>query len=62
MDIETNKENLCYYDTRNPYFHPEIAKPDKPVCYCDNCFYGRTELANEILNLRNNNESSNNRK
>jgi hypothetical protein len=21
-------------------------------CYCDNCFYGKTELAEEILRLR----------
>lgn len=47
--------NLCSYDKRNPSF-AELFGDDKPNkgtgdCYCDNCFYGRTELAEEILRL-----------
>jgi hypothetical protein len=52
-------ENLCVYDKRNPdnqvwalidmdYTDKEIAEMKKD-CYCDNCFYGRTKLANELL-------------
>lgn len=58
------KSNLCYYDRRNAdfsvteeygYDKEEIdatgnfAKPD---CCCDNCFYGRHKLAEEILKLK----------
>ena len=54
---------LCYWDIRNP----DGVKRDMPEkeikeegytteskynCSCDNCFYGRTELALYILNLR----------
>lgn len=47
-------EKLCYYDKRNPYGHhifsdEELQRPEK--CSCDNCFYGRTKLAEELLNL-----------
>lgn len=45
-------ENLCYYDERNPD-HMDITEySKKEPCYCDNCFYGRHQLAAEILNLR----------
>jgi len=59
------KINLCYYDRRNPdscigleygMDQEEIdATGDfaKPNCGCDNCFYGRVKLAEEILKLRN---------
>lgn len=46
--------NLCSYDLRNPNccFTEEEIKEYKPInCSCDNCFYGRTELAIEILRL-----------
>lgn len=55
--IEKAKEKLCYYDQRNPYNEinwesndKEFDKTDKD-CFCDNCFYGRTELAEIILEL-----------
>ena len=51
-------ENLCYYDRRNPdctLDEDEITdrRKRKPICSCDNCFYGRTELAEIILALIN---------
>lgn len=53
MELEDVLENLCVYDNRNPLkFSDEERKED---CYCDNCFYGRTELAEEILKLLNKN-------
>ena len=48
MKIENVLENLCMYDDRNPNSNGEDN--DGP-CFCDNCFYGRTELAEEILYL-----------
>ena len=52
-------ENLCYYDIRNPdcqadddeieYQRYYVGK--KGVCICDNCYYGRTKLAEEIIIL-----------
>lgn len=58
MDKQEILSNLCYYDKRNPdssQDDEEIADhkknlEKKNVCYCDNCFYGRTKLANELLN------------
>jgi hypothetical protein len=65
MTIEKIKSYLCYYDTRNPegvslyikwspeiYDEEEISKFgefSKEECACDNCFYGRHNLANYIL-------------
>lgn len=54
MELETIYENLCVHDPRNPFYvddceeTPEIGGD----CYCDNCFYGRHNLAVEILKLR----------
>lgn len=56
-------EKLCSYDTRNPngvayYLTKEEIKEEgytetaKRDCYCDNCFYGKTELAEYILKLK----------
>jgi hypothetical protein len=48
MDKKEILENLCYYDKRNPNAYGiEERKPKK--CFCDNCCYGRTKLANELL-------------
>jgi len=50
----TNKEilsNLCAYDKRNPENQSDWGEAKTP-CYCDNCFYGRTELAEYILKLK----------
>jgi intein-encoded DNA endonuclease-like protein len=51
--------NLCMYDERNPDNNlemvPEELKEEYSKglerCMCDNCFYGRTKLANYILEL-----------
>ena len=50
-------EKLCYYDRRNPDHYPfldddEPREPRQPGCACDNCFYGRDELALEVIQLR----------
>ncbi len=45
-------DNLCYHDSRNPNNY-ELEEDDKyhtkKKCNCDNCFYGRTRLANLIV-------------
>ena len=59
MELNKILSNLCYYDKRNPnndleyldYSDAEIALKTKN-CSCDNCFYNRTQLAEEILRLR----------
>ena len=60
MELIDILSNLCSYDTRNPNgvasnstqskikeegYEPKAMKD----CYCDNCFYGRTKLAEHIL-------------
>jgi len=49
------KENLCYYDPRNPCFEGEYNdegnKRTGSNCFCDNCFYGRTWMAEMLLEL-----------
>lgn len=50
MKIDEVLENLCIYDTRNPNHISENGCKDY-ICFCDNCFYGRTELAEEILRV-----------
>lgn len=65
MKTEDFYSNLCYYDLRNPRGIKEILNiylPDeedgdlgehaKEDCSCDNCFYGRTKLAEHIIDLR----------
>jgi hypothetical protein len=48
--IEKIKDDLCAYDERNPLYDSENGgKSDN--CFCDNCFYGRTRLAEIILGL-----------
>jgi hypothetical protein len=54
-------ENLCYYDLRNMngiknvidmYDEDEVASLGnhaKPDCFCDNCFYGRSKMAEYII-------------
>ena len=59
MTDEEIRENLCMHAPESPYFNDlhgfdepdEIPEPRKD-CYCDNCFYGRDELALEILKLK----------
>lgn len=47
-------ERLCYRDPRNPLFNDYDSETPEPRdgCACDNCFYGRDELALEIIRLR----------
>lgn len=61
MTIKEIKSNLCYYDRRNPDFditeENGYDKEDidatgdfaRKNCACDNCFYGRSKLAEELL-------------
>ena len=54
MNYEEVLENLCYYDRRNPLSVNHVDEDDSPYdktkkCSCDNCFYGRTKLANHII-------------
>lgn len=41
-------EYLCYRDKRSPEYNIEYGLPNND-CSCDNCFYGRNKLANELL-------------
>jgi hypothetical protein len=50
-------EELCTKDPRNPAFKGIYGDDDeKPTprdgCACDNCYYGRDEMALEIIALR----------
>jgi hypothetical protein len=38
-------QSLCAHDKRNP----DYIEGGKTPCFCDNCFYGRSELANDLL-------------
>ncbi len=55
MELEEIKSNLCWYDVRNTDSlisvedKKEFVKENEECNYCDNCFYGRHELANELL-------------
>jgi len=54
MTLEEVKSRLCFYDPRNPYslFDPCDPESQSRDCSCDNCFYGRAKLAEEILMLK----------
>jgi hypothetical protein len=52
MTIEDIYESLCAYDPRNPDYDKDCEREPRTNCSCDNCFYGRDELALEILKLR----------
>jgi hypothetical protein len=63
MKIKDVANNLCNYDTRNldgviTYLTEEEIKEEgltakaKENCACDNCFYGRTPLAEYIIKLK----------
>lgn len=58
MDINKIYESLCYYDSRNPAGWVQDKNQDdknepqtKGNYCCDNCFYGRTKLAEYIISL-----------
>jgi len=49
------EQNLCVHDPRNPDYLESETPETMPVtlgCKCDNCFYGRTALAEHILGRR----------
>jgi len=53
MELQKIKESLCYYDKRNPdYIDTDNENLKKQPCYCDNCFRGKHELANELLKVK----------
>ena len=55
---EIDLTNLCYYDKRNPDcsiddediegYKKSLLKKNK-TCSCDNCFYGRTKLTEQLI-------------
>lgn len=52
-------DHLCWHDPRHPGWDDlTVAYDDDPPparsddCACDNCFYGRDRLAQEILRLK----------
>jgi len=63
MDLKEVLANLCSYDKRNiennyllgdllPSGKYEYERDYSKDCFCDNCFYGRHELVEEILRLK----------
>ena len=55
---EIDLTNLCYYDKRNPDCsvddediedHKKSLLKKNKTCSCDNCFYGRTELTEQLI-------------
>jgi len=58
MTDEEIRTRLCIYDPRNPSSADLYAEegdevqPPRINCSCDNCFYGRDELAVELLSAR----------
>lgn len=54
MAPEKILQSLCYYDKRNPDYlatDEEDRSAKLKTCSCDNCFYGRTVLAEELLRV-----------
>jgi len=55
---EIDLTNLCYYDKRNPDCSADdediedhksgLLKKNK-TCSCDNCFYGRSDLTEQLI-------------
>ena len=65
MKVEELVKNLCAYDKRNPhhYSDDEVDEDrDTDKCYCDNCFYGRTALAESYLKTLESQETEDERK
>jgi hypothetical protein len=55
---EIDLTNLCYYDKRNPDCsvddediedHKKRLLKKNKYCSCDNCFYGRTKLTEQLI-------------
>jgi hypothetical protein len=68
MTNEEILQSLCYYDSRNPdctlddeeieVYKAKLLRDSKKLgykktCSCDNCFYGRTKLAEELIKFLN---------
>lgn len=53
MKLSDLTTNLCAYDDRNPEGQGSPNKPKRYAkqCFCDNCFQGRTPLAEYALIL-----------
>jgi hypothetical protein len=55
MSLEDIKSNLCYNDIRNPDSTVDeeisIEATKNKDCYCDNCFRGKSILAEELLRM-----------
>jgi hypothetical protein len=66
MEKKEILEALCYYDKRNPDCSVDDEEIEdhkesllrvfkklgyNKTCSCDNCFYGRTKLAEELLKM-----------
>ena len=54
MDINVIKSKLCTYDPRNPnsdiFDAEDLAFHKKePICYCNSCFNGTHNIADELL-------------
>jgi hypothetical protein len=55
---EIDLTNLCYYDKRNPDSsaddediedHKRSLLKKNKTCSCDNCFYGRSKLTEQLI-------------
>lgn len=53
IELKDILSSLCYYDERNTESSAddEERANKKAICSCDNCFYGRSSLAEELLRL-----------
>ena len=51
-DVIDPLEKLCYHDPRNPFHNADDDTAPRDGCACDNCFYGRDQMALEIIRLR----------
>ena len=47
LSTEALLDNLCFNDTRSPLHDPEDEVMTN--CACDNCYYGRHSMANELI-------------
>lgn len=55
MEKEEVYQRLCVYDPRHPDYYEDMKEysPENPTnCFCDNCFYGRSKLAQQIIELQ----------
>ena len=53
MTTQEITEQLCIYDKRNPNYKKDNERINKhKECYCDNCFTGRNDLADELLRVK----------